>query len=169
MFPWSDEDGEEEVVEGSLADNIYTDEEVISWVKVIMPKTASVSYRTIEKDVGVMASYFTDTGWVKYKKALKRSRLLDAVYASKQNIQAAVIGEIEVEDGKIIDDVYTWLVTVPFSMSYMSGSKKIVDSRMDVKLRLVRFDPPKALAKKHSKAAAKRIGIEQWVGFPLKD
>lgn len=129
---------------------------LMSWSAQAATEVMTFGFNDYKRRLQESSRNFTRTGWATFTNALDRSRIIEMVEASQQVVSATPSSApILISEG-INRGVYQWIVDVPLTIKYQSGSSIRSDSLL-VKLVIVRV--PKL-------ESSNGVAIDQWLASP---
>jgi intracellular multiplication protein IcmL len=137
----------------SLNNPNLRDSAVLTWATQAAADIMTFNWEDYQLRLQASNSYFTQSGWEGFKKALGDSRLLEGMKANQQLITTVPFKAPVITDQGSVNDRYYWHIQLPVITSTISGDKKASKTQL-LNLTVVRVSPlqnPSAL------------GIEQWV------
>lgn len=139
-----------------LSDPNLSNPALMSWSAQAATEVMTFGFNDYKRRLQESSRNFTRTGWATFTNALDRSRIIEMVEASQQVVSATPSSApILISEG-VDRGVYQWIVDVPLSIKYQSGSSVRGDNLL-VKLVIVRV--PKL-------ESSNGVAINQWLATP---
>jgi intracellular multiplication protein IcmL len=127
--------------------------EVIAWAAKTSKSVLTFDYRDYRRRLQEAAVNFTPTGWESFTKALKESRILEAVEARKLVISLNIDGAPEIKNSFSHDGIYTWYLTFPITINF-DGNDPPAPIQAKLILQVVRVS---------TLQNPEGLSIEQWI------
>lgn len=139
-----------------LSDPNLSNPALMSWSAQAATEVMTFGFNDYKRRLQESSRNFTRTGWATFTNALDRSRIIEMVEASQQVVSATPSSApILISEG-VDRGVYQWIVDVPLTIKYQSGSSVRGDNLL-VKLVIVRV--PKL-------ESSNGVAINQWLATP---
>ncbi|WP_148337896.1 DotI/IcmL/TraM family protein [Aquicella siphonis] len=101
--------------------------------KKVVQAVNNYNYQNYESQLKLASSYFTNSGWVGYKKALDVSRNLDAMIKRQTTMSGKIVSPIQFSQSKD-----TIIAIVPVDVTYkFPGGTKMPTSTLKVTLSMI--------------------------------
>jgi intracellular multiplication protein IcmL len=127
--------------------------EVIAWAAGTAQNVLRFDYRDYRQRLQQAASNFTPTGWESFTKALKESRVLEAVDARKLVVSLDIDAAPEIKNSFVHDGIYTWYLQFPIVIKF-DGNDVPAPIHANLILQVVRVS---------TLQNPDGISIEQWI------
>ena len=112
-----------EVALYALSQPVVTKPYLLQWASMATRAAYSLSFESYEKQLDAVKPYFTESGFEKFKAALKSSGLLDAVIQKKLIMSAIVDGDPVIVKDFMLHGRHNWEVQLPLLVSFESASE----------------------------------------------
>jgi intracellular multiplication protein IcmL len=137
----------------SLKNPNLGDPAVLTWASQAATDILTFNWEDYQMRLQNGSSYFTQSGWQGFLKALTDSRLLEGMKTNQQLLSAVPYKAPVIIDKGLQNDQYYWRIQLPIITSTVSGDKKASKTQL-LNLTVVRVSPLQNPA---------ALGIEQWV------
>lgn len=129
---------------------------LMSWVAQSSTEVMTFGFNDYRRRLQEASRNFTRRGWESFTQALQRSRIIEMVEANQQVLTAAPRGAPVLQSEGLAAGRYRWVVQLPMSVTYQSGSMTRTDNLLVtlVVVRVPRLESPNG------------VGIEQWIAVP---
>jgi intracellular multiplication protein IcmL len=127
--------------------------EVIAWASRTAKNVLTFDYRDYRHRLQDAAANFTPTGWESFTKALKESRVLEAVEARRLVVSLDVESAPEIKNSFVHDGIYTWYLQFPITIRF-DGNDPPAPIHATLILQVVRVS---------TLQNPDGISIEQWI------
>lgn len=126
---------------------------LMSWVAQASTEVMTFGFNDYRRRLQEASRNFTKRGWESFSSALQRARIIETVEANQQVVTAAPTGAPVIQSEGLVNGRYQWVVQLPMSLTYQSGSKTRSDNLLVtlVIVRVPRLESPNG------------VGIEQWI------
>jgi len=130
--------------------------DVVAWAAGRAQEVLRFGYNDFRQRLQASSVNFTATGWESFTKAMRESRILEAVEARKLTVSMQIEAAPEVK--KAIDNqgVYTWYLQFPIAIKF-DGVNPPEDMHASLVLQIVRVS---------TLQNPEGISIEQWIAVP---
>lgn len=126
---------------------------LMSWVAQSSTEVMTFGFHDYQRRMQQSSRHFTRHGWESFTNALQKSRIIEAVEASRQVVMAQPSSApILIQEG-VFNGKYRWVVDLPLAVTYQAGAATRTDN---LKVRLV-IDRVPSLENPNG------VGIEQWI------
>jgi intracellular multiplication protein IcmL len=126
---------------------------LMSWVAQSATEVMTFGFHDYQRRMQQSSRHFTRHGWESFTNALQKSRIIEAVEASRQVVTAQPrSAPILIQEG-VFNGKYRWVVDLPLAVTYQAGSATRTDN---LTIRLV-IDRVPSLENPNG------VGIEQWI------
>lgn len=136
-----------------LSDPYRSRADVISWAAHSAQKVMRFNYNDYRQKLQDAASSFTPSGWESFTKAMKESRILEAVEARKLMVTLDIEGAPEIKSAFVRDGVYTWYLQFPITIRF-EGTEPPAPISAKLIMQIVRVS---------TLQNTEGLSIEQWV------
>lgn len=124
------------------------------WATLAATATYTIDFVHAEENINKLKDYFTTSEYENYRVALDQSRLIQNIIDKKLITSAVSVAPAMItKEGLGLDGKYTWQISVPILVSYLSSSSDVKEFRV-VSLTIVQVP---------TQDAPKGIGIAQYV------
>lgn len=130
--------------------------DVVAWAAGKAQEVMRFGYNDFRQRLQTSSSYFTQTGWESFTKAMREARILEAVEARKLTVSMDVEAAPEVKRAFERDGVYTWYLQFPIVIKF-DGNEPPAPIQAMLILQIVRVS---------TLQNADGISIEQWIAAP---
>jgi len=127
--------------------------DVIAWAAGTAQNVLRFDYRDYRHRLQQSASSFTPSGWESFTKALKESRVLEALEARKLVVSLQVEAAPEIKNSFVHDGIYTWYLQFPATIKF-EGNDPPAPMHVSLILQVVRVS---------TLQNPDGISIEQWI------
>jgi intracellular multiplication protein IcmL len=126
---------------------------LMSWVAQSSTEVMTFGFHDYQRRMQQSSRHFTRHGWESFTTALQKSRIIEAVEASRQVVTAQPrSAPILIQEG-VFNGKYRWVVDLPLAVTYQAGTATRTDN---LTVRLV-IDRVPSLENPNG------VGIEQWI------
>lgn len=126
---------------------------LMSWAAQSATEVMTFGFHDYQRRLQQSSRHFTRYGWESFTTALQKSRIIESIEASQQVVTAQPrSAPILIQEG-VFNGKYRWVVDLPLTVTYQSGSASRMDSLM---VRMV-IDRVPSLENLNG------VGIEQWI------
>lgn len=132
--------------------------DVVAWAAGKSQEIMRFGYNDFRQRLQTSSSYFTATGWESFTKAMKDSRILEAIEGRKLTLSMQVEAAPEVEKAFEREGVYTWILHFPATIHF-DGVEAPSAMSVNLVLHVVRVS---------TLQNPDGISIEQWIAVPRK-
>lgn len=130
---------------------------LLSWATLAATATFTIDFVNDEKNIADLRDYFTTRGYDSFLAALKATKTLETINDKKLVLTAVPIGQAVVTSEYEENDVHTWIIEVPITVTYLSVSEEEKQEKL-VTLTIIQVP---------TKEASKGIGIERYVATDI--
>lgn len=127
--------------------------ELVSWAARSAQGVMRFSYGDYRQRLQDASQNFTPVGWESFTKALKDSRILEAVEARKLTVNLEIEAAPEIKSAFVKDGIYTWYVKFPITIRF-DGIEPPSPIRATLIMQIVRVS---------TLQNPDGLNIEQWV------
>ncbi|HBM91441.1 MAG TPA: hypothetical protein DD400_06180 [Rhodospirillaceae bacterium] len=131
-----------------------TDQTVISWSATAITDILTFGFGDLDQRVLAQRNRFTESGWISFVKGFVEKNVSEG-FKGNQLVLTTVPSDLPVIvfKGTDVDNIYKWVVEMPFIMTYSTNNMASSRSRGIVRLVLVRVSTDQNVA---------GIGIDSW-------
>jgi intracellular multiplication protein IcmL len=130
---------------------------LLSWATLAATATFTIDFVNYEKNIADLRDYFTKRGYESFLKALQETKTLVTINEKKLVLSAVPIGQAVVAAEYDENDIHTWRIEVPITVTYLSVSE---EEKQEKLITLTIIQVP-------TKEASKGIGIDRYVATDL--
>lgn len=136
-----------------LNDPFRSRADVIAWSAGNAQKIMRFNYQDYRQHMQEVSGNFTTTGWESFTRAMKESRIVEAMEARKLMVSMEIQAAPEIKRAFVADGVYTWDIQFPVVVKYEGKDAPSATNSMLI-LRIVRVSTLQSPG---------GIAIEQWL------
>lgn len=115
--------------EKPLNEPIVSNAALFVWASRAVTTAYTYNFASYREQFMRASDAFTDEGWINFIKAIERSNNLPAVAARRLTVTATVrAAPVLVEPPKLERGVLTWVMEIPLSVTYQSGTERTAEN-----------------------------------------
>lgn len=99
-----------------------SDSAILAWANSTGVAIYTYDFKNYRDEIQKLSGFFTDSAWTQFQTALKTSNNLDAVIAKMLVVSAAVTGAPLIVKKGLLNELYSWTVQMPMTVTYRSAS-----------------------------------------------
>jgi len=126
---------------------------LMSWVAQAATEVMTFGFNDYQRRLQESSRNFTRRGWESFTNALQAARIIDTIEKTSQVVSATPSGAPILQQEGVVNGQYQWVVQLPMTLSFQSGSQVRNVSWMVtiVVVRVPRLESPNG------------VGIAQWI------
>ncbi len=101
-----------------------SDSAILAWANSTGVAIYTYNFKNYRDEIQKLSGFFTDSAWTQFQTALKTSNNLDTVIAKKLIVSAAVTGAPVIVKKGLLNELYSWTVQMPMTVTYTSASDR---------------------------------------------
>ncbi len=129
--------------------------EVVAWAAATAQNVMRFDYKDYRERLQQVSVNFTPTGWESFTKALKDSKIIEAIEARKLVVTTEINSAPEITNADVRNGIYTWDLKFPITIRF-DGNEAPQPIMTNLFLRIVRVS---------TLQNPDGISIEQWVAL----
>jgi len=129
---------------------------LMSWVAQAATEVMTFGFNDYQRRLQESSRNFTRRGWESFTNALQSARIIETIEQNSQVVSATPRGAPILQSEGVVNGQYQWVVQLPMTLSFQSGSQKRSVNWMVtlVIVRVPRLESPNG------------VGIAQWIAVP---